>query len=199
MTGITLTRRRIIAGTAALATGATGLALATDRAGAQAEVSLGELDVRDSELSPEDGEVYAPWLIISGAFEWRTEAQPAEWQAYALVGDGSANTEAVGMTDGEATTRSGSGTYALTGAITAASAWDPADFAIPDGQDSISVPVPVSVVFVVRDPDGGMIVQARVEDTAVVTVTPGGTMAALSGSGEVVMQDNSDDPTPEGG
>lgn len=193
----TLTRRRVVIGTTALAVGGAGLALGTGRAGAQADVSLGELKVPDTEFSPDDGQVYSPWVLLSGEWQYRVQTQPAEWQAYTLIGDGAGNTEAVDVTSDETTALEASGTYALTGPIAAASFYGPETFTVPEGESSVSVDVPLQVAFVVRDPDGGILVQARVKDTAVVTVTAEGTTtAALSGTGTIVAQEDSDDPTP---
>lgn len=193
----TLTRRRLIAIGTGAALGTAGLALGTQPAGAQADVSLGDLEIQEGELAPEDGEVYAPWVLLTGDYEYRVQEEPAEWEAYLLVYDNGGNSEAVSVTSGDATAMEATGSYALRGAITAASFWGPSDFSIPDGQDSVTVTVPIEVAFVVRDADGTMLVQDRVADDAVVTVTPGGSMATLSGAGEIVMQDDADDPTPE--
>lgn len=192
-----ITRRRIVLGTAVLATAGTGLALGTDRAGAQASVSTDGLKVEPAEFSPEDGELFSPWVLITGEFEYRVGADPAEWQVFLLVYDGGGNSEAVGLTEGDATAREGSGTYALRGPITAASFWGPEDFRVPDGQESITVSVPVEVVLVIRDAAGDMLIQAREADDAVVTVNRDGqVMAALDGSATIYAQDDSDDPTP---
>lgn len=193
-----LTRRRsIVLGGTALSAAVAGLALGTDRAGAQADVELGSIDTQDEyRLTPDDGEAWAPFLQIRGPYSYRVEADPAEWQVYLLIGDGSGNTTAVGMTSGEATARQGSGTYALQGAVTAADAWGPSDFAVAADGSPTTVDVPIEVILVVRDADNGMLVQAGVEATVPITVEQGGTTANLGAAVDVVLMDDADDPTP---
>lgn len=192
-----ITRRKaIVAGTTTVL-GATGLALGTREAGAQAAVYVGELSVPDKTISPEDGAVYALWAVVSGTFEYRVDADPDVWEAYLLVYDGDGNSEAVGITDGPATSRQNSGSYALRGPITAASFWGPEDFTVPDGEESISQTIPIEIAFLVRDSAGDMLIQARAADEAVVTVDrEGQVLADLAGTAEIVAQEDSSDPTP---
>jgi len=199
MTDLALTRRRSIAiGAGVLTAGAAGIALGTDRAGASADVTLGTLDAEDATFSPEDGSLTAVWLLVSGRFEYQVNADPADWQAYALVGDGSGATEAIALASGAADARQGSGTYALRGPITAASFYDSSDFAVPDRQHSVTVSIPVTVVFLVRDSGGKTLVQARVSDDAMVTVDDARMpKASLAGSATIAAQDDAGDPTPE--
>lgn len=196
-----ITRRRSIAiGGTILTAGAAGIYAATDTAGAQATVSADGLQVEGGEFSPADGELYAPWVVISGAWSYRVDADPASWQAYLLVyDDNGSGSEAVGITDGTATAREATGTYALRGRITAASFWEPADFAVaPDGSEaSVTTTVPIEVAFLVQDGSGETLVQARESADLPVTVNNAGmVMASLDGQAIVYAQDNSDDPTP---
>jgi len=194
----TITRRRLLAVGTTAAVGAAGIALGSKPAGAQASVYVGDLSVPDKTLSPDDGSVFAVWALINGTFEYRVDADPDVWEAYLLVYDGNGNSEAVGLTDGPATAREDSGSYALRGPLTAASFWNADDFTVPDGQSSISQTIPIEVVFLVRNAAGDIIIQARASDDAVVTVDRDGqVLADLSGAGEIVAQMDSDDPTPE--
>lgn len=195
----TVTRRKSIAiGATALTAGLGGLALASDPAGAQASVDMGSLDVTDGQFSPRDGEVHELWASVAGEYQYQVNADPADWQAFLLIGDGSGDTEAVGLTSGDAAPREGSGTYALRGPITTTGFYDAADFRIPDGEHAVTVTIPVSVAFLVRDADGATLADARVTDAAVVTVDDEGMpRASLSGSATIVMQDDAEDPTPE--
>lgn len=191
-------RRRIIIGTTALATAGTGLALGTREAGAQADVELGELTAEDGEFSPVDGQAHAIYLLLTGQYEYQVNKQPEEWQAYALVGDGSGSTEAIALTSGAADALEDAGTFALRGPITAASFYSSSTFSVPDGQSEVSVTIPVTVVFLVRDTGGNTLVQARESAEAVVTINDDAMpKVAVAGSASLAMQDDETDPTPE--
>lgn len=196
MTDMQLTRRRSIAlGATALTAGAAGLTIASEPAAAEAEVTLGSLDAADATLRPEDGQVYAPWLIAHGDWSYRVDVDPAEWQVYLLVGR-NGNTSAIGMASGEATAREATGTFGVRGPITAADAWAPGDFAVGSGGQPTTQSVAVQLVFTLRDAAQESLVQAVVQDTATVTVKPGGTVAEVGASASIVMQDDEGDATP---
>lgn len=192
----TLTRRRIVTGTATLAAaGLGGLALGTDDA--RAEVTVGDgLTIADAEFSPDDAAVFTPWLIIEGAFAYSVPADPAAWECYCML-EKDGETAAIGMQSGEATAREAKGTYGLRGAVTAARFYEPADFAIPEGQQALDVTLAAEVVFVVRDAADAVLAQATAGDEATVTINRDGELrTAVSGSADVVMQDDQADPTP---
>lgn len=186
----------IVAGTTT-ALGAAGIALGTDRAGAQANVSVDTLSTEPATLAPEDGEVYSPWLILSGAYSYELIDDPDQWQVYLLVGDRSGGTEAIAITNGPADAREDSGTFDLHGSITSASFWSPADFAVDGPDDTTTVDVPYEVVLVVQDDAGGQFVTARAGDTAEITVEFGGAVGSVGGEAKIRMQDDESDPVPE--
>jgi hypothetical protein len=190
-------RQSIVLGGTALTAGLGGLALGTDRAGAQADVSVDSLSTEPATLAPEDGEVYSPWLILSGAYSYELIDDPAEWQVYLLVGDGSGGTEAIAITNGPADAREDSGAFDLRGSITTASFWSPADFAVDGPDDTTTVDVPYEVVLVVQDDAGGQLVTARAGDTAEITVEYGGSVGTVGGEAKIRMQDDESDPAPE--
>lgn len=192
----------MIVGGTTLAVGGTGLALATGDARADAHIDLGTLKAVDAEFTASDRALANVYLLLSGRWAYRgLDTAAAEWTAMAIVGDGSGNTAAIGSTSGDASGTEDSGTYGLRANLMDAGFYSTETFTIPDGEDSISVTVPVEAALVLKDADGGLLRQARVSDTAVVTVVPGGTMANLAGEATFQAQDDSDDetPTPPGG
>ena len=181
-----LTRRRSIAlGTGLLTAGAAGLTLGTDPA--RAAVTTDGLELEDAEFAT-DGPPEAVWAVLSGTWSYRIDADPDVWEVYLLAYDDSGNSEAIGLADGPATAREDSGTYALRGDLLAASFYDAADFVVPAGEPSRVLTVAVEVAFVLRDAGGGLLIQARAEDAATVTVLPGGTLAQINGGGNIVPQ-----------
>lgn len=197
----TLTRRRsiAIAGTT-LAAGLGGLTLGTDEAGAQANVDTDGLDVEQGgEFSPTDGQLHDVHALINGSWSYRTNTDPAEWEAFLLIfGPSGDDSEAVDLTGGETTGREATGDYALSGSITSASAWDPTDFAVPEGGGETTVDVPVAVAFLVRDGAGEVLVEDRERADLPVTVDDDGMpQVAVGGEVEAVAQDDESDPEPE--
>lgn len=194
----TFNRRRIVTGSGLLAAaGLGGLALGTRDARAQADVTVGDgLAIADAEFSPEDGSVFTPWLLIEGAYSYQVPTEPAKWECYLLVArDGETSTIAVD--DGETTATSGAGTYRLRGPVTMARFYDQGDFTIPEDQDAIDVTLAAEVALVVRDAEENMLTQTRESDETTVTVNRDGQLqTAISGTGDVVMQDDETDPTP---
>lgn len=190
------TRRRIVTLTGAGIAGTAGLALASDNARADAEIDMGTLDVADADFEPADGSVWAPWVLLSGPLRWSLETTPDEWQVYLIVSDGQGNTTPIGVTSAETDAPSGSATYALRGAITAADFYSASDFAVPESGEPVTVTVPLKVTLVLRTADGDVLAQASASDTAAVTVSERGPAAALAGSGEIVAQMDAGDATP---
>lgn len=190
-----VTRRRIIIGTATLAAGGAGLALGTGEAGAQADITMGEIQTQKETLRPEDGEPFAIWVVLSGAFEYTVHQDPAEWEVHLLVGDQSGNVESVETASGDATARSGEGTYALRGAITDSSAWDSSDFTVAE-DEVLTASVPIRAVLVVRAADNTSLVQASEDGMAEFDVEYGGVSARLGAEATIEMQDDQGDATP---
>jgi len=192
-----ITRRRLLAVGTTAAVGAAGIALGTDRAVASASVDMGTFDATGGEFSPADGEAYAIHAFVSGQYAYKVNTDPEDWQAYLLVGSGDGDTEAIGIIDGPATAREGSGTYALRGPITAASFYSSGDFRVPDGQHSVTRTIPLTVVFLVRDAAGETLVQARESADLPVTIDDDGMpRVAISASAQAAMQDDAVDDTP---
>lgn len=190
-----VTRRRIVLGTATLAAGGAGLALGTGEAGAQADVTLGEINTEPTTLRPQDGEPHAIYVILTGAYEWTVDQDPDEWQIHLLVGDQSGNLESVAVTSDDATARTGEGTYSLRGAITDSSAWDSSDFTVAE-DEVLTASVPIRAVLVVRGADNQSLVQTSADGMAEFDVEFGGVSARLGANAEIQMQDDAGDPEP---
>lgn len=187
----------IVIGTTA-ALGAAGLTLGTGRARGQATVELGSLDLPDAELGAEDGEVYAPHVLLDGEWSYRNlESEAAEWRAYLLVTPpGEDSWSAIGLTDGDASGTEASGAFQLRGAVTASSDFAPEDFSVADDGSPRTVGVTVAVLFMVLDADGNRLAETQVTRDVAITVKETGATARVGAAGTVEAQDDHDDPTP---
>lgn len=191
-----LTRRRIAAlSGATLALGAGGLSMVPRTA--QAQVTMGELNVPDVEFTPKDNALHAVWVLLDGEWSYTNlSADPAAWQVYLLVDDpqNSGNWQAIGIAEGSPSGTDDSGTFVVRGDLTAGP-YTSDDFDVSDGE-AVTMTVPVGAMLVIRDGSGDIVADAEVHTTADVTVRPGGASASLGGSGQFVAQDNSDSATP---
>lgn len=192
-----VTRRRLIATGTAVALGATGLALGSENARAQASITMGELAIPDATFAPADNQAHAIWATVHGQYQWSNlQADPGKWQVYLLVGDGSDSWSAVGIAEGQASRGNESGTFSVRGDLTAASAYSSEDFQ-PNGDGTPkTLNIPVAVMLVVRDGSGNVLTDAQASRTVAVEIKPGGAVVSVGAAGELVMQDDSDSPTP---
>lgn len=192
-----LTRRRFGIVTGTLALGGVGLTLASEPA--SADLTLGEFDMPDRTLKPEDGQVYRPWIVASGEWTYANlDNEAGEWGVYLLVGPpgGDGSYQAIAIDDGSASGTEGSGTFGLRGAITASGDWSASDFSVRDDGSPRTRVVPAAVMLLIRDGGGDRLVEAKVSRDVEITVKPGGATANVGAEGEVLAQLSSDDPTP---
>lgn len=194
-----LTRRRLIALGTTVAIGATGLTIASEPARGQASVEWGTLHIPETDLGAEDGEVYAPHVIVNGSWRFRNlDTDPAEWAVYLLVdaAPDAGEWSAIGITDGETTAPEAEGEFTVRGAITASGDWSPTDFSVAEDGTARTVTVPVAVMFVVRDGAGDILLDAQASRDIPITVNQTGASAAIGADGGVYAQDDQGDPTP---
>lgn len=179
--------------TAAL--GAAGLALGTENARAQVS---SEFSVPSQTFRPDDNELSAVWATAHGQWEFQgLDTDPDEWRVYLLADEpgNPGNYQAIDMTSGSVTNREATGDYALRGEITAASHYDSSTFDVSDGE-SVTVDIPLSVLFMVMDGGGDTLTEASARETVPVTVQPGGSVSVIGGEGAIHAVDNQGDPTP---
>jgi len=156
-----LTRRRALAGGAALLTAGGTVVAVGDTA--SAAVTVSELSIADREFVSERVD---PVLDVTAAFNYDAGTQPVQDLRFVLSVGGEEIASDELTTD--RTTFTGDTT--LSGRVTDSSAWSVSDFE-PAVASSVSRSVTVGVTFEVLDGEGNVIVSDSAEDSGTVTVS----------------------------
>jgi hypothetical protein len=183
----TLTRRRVLVGTAAAgASAAAGLTLAAGDAAA--DVTFGELTIADA-THEAPAPSPTPHLDVTAKYEYEVEA-PDRVAVSLRVGDSDGLTTVDGF-DTTTGSSSLSDSREFSAPVTAADAWSEAAFE-PENE-SVTQTVTVALSIAVSR-DGATVASARVEEAVDITVrdTAHGAEASIGGDGSVRFE------TPDG-
>lgn len=186
------TRRRVLAGTAAIATTGAALTLTGGEHGSSARaatVSTDGLEVADAEYAAPDGQLYSPHISVeaSWAFEGCDDADAV---FLGLLVDG-------GLVDSHTYSISGpslSATNRVEGLVADSRMWDAEEWT-PPAEHTVTV----RVAFEVRDASGATVTSDDATDDVTIQVTDAGPtrVASVSGNGAVeFVPEAGDNPVP---
>jgi hypothetical protein len=183
-----ISRRRVLAGVGALATG--GVTYATVGATPAAAVETTGFMAEDATASVPADTNPEPELTATGPWSFDRTTDADEIMVALLVDE-----QLIADTEQSVSAPADSGDYELTGTVTDARAYDPADFSPPQG-GTREVDMTVEVRLEVRDARGQSLVTADASDDLTLTIDDAGitVKANIGGNATVsVPSDTSDE------
>lgn len=186
-------RRRFIFGSAA-AFAVTGLGVAIGSREARAQVT-GELVVQDATFEDEDGELYAPWLKVTGDWQYSIDGTPDTWEVKLVVVDTDGTRAELDMDSGSLAAQSDSGAYSVVGRVTDADFYSASDFTAGTEGESKTVTLDVLVLFFVRN-GPTILAKDRLRDSPTITVKHVAEAAVAGGEGQIGAQKDEGDEPP---
>ena len=182
-----MNRRSFATSVAAGLTGlSTGILAIKSTQTANAQVSMGSLDMADDSTTTSDGTISDVSATVSGDWSYELPAGSVDyWEVELRVSDGD-TWYTVAETSETNQYNQYSGTYELSGSITDTEAVDVSFFSAPGPGQQTTVTLPLQVRFRVIDTNGSPLATTAVTDDATVTVGQNEIDASLYGevSGE---------------
>lgn len=166
------------------------LANTTDTA--EATVTMGQLSMSGDTMTSDNGNVQNVSATVSGSWSYELPGGSPDHSTVALmVSDGESWYSVAEQTDSREYNQY-SGEYEISGSVTDTEAFDPSFFAAPGPGQQTIVDLPFRVWFQVLNSNDQPLADARIEDTATVTVGQNSINATeygqVSGEGSVNIQ-----------
>jgi len=177
-----MNRRTFLASTSTGLVGlGTGIVLSADTANAQADVSMGTLDIGDKSTLTEEGYVEEISCTVSGKWSYELPGgNPSMWIVQLNVSDGDV-WHTIGESTGEAEYNRYNSDYTVSGSLIQDGPFNQSFFAAPGPGKQTTVDLPFQARFKVVQEDETVLANTSIEDTAAISIGQEAINASLYG------------------